>query len=262
MSTAILEFSRLLTGAANLKQPRNPFGSVTLFILIFHCSILASFIQSWLSAISTEIHRSSNIDSVEDLIESKFEIHGSPIFKQFIPQDIRNRYHYVSYLDECDEWLLKGDRIACIHQNKYIDRFYDGHREYVHASKGNLVRSAQVHTCAEGFPLISRFNWISSKLSEGGIIELVQTRFEHRAASKIQNATVTTHGIGMKDLAVNFHLLFVSWVVTIFAFLAEIAIHTIKSLSSGQTKIVCPECNIIKKVKRAKVLLFGRFFNR
>lgn len=220
VSMAALEFLRLVTGAANLKPPRNSSGRITLLILTCYAFLVGSVIQSWLSAKSTEGYRSPSIDSLEELIQSKLQVYGMPSHEEFITEkDIRNRYHYVNYFTECaTERLLKGERVACLHFDSHL-KIYHNESAAVHVSRRNLVERGLVYVYADDFPLLSKINWILLKLKEGGFIELLYNRYEYRETDKD-----VVGGVAMKDLAVHFHILLISWLLAILIFFVELVI--------------------------------------
>lgn len=64
----------------------------------------SSHVQSTLSAVSTVVANIPVIDSVEELIESDFQVYGLAHYKELLGDDeIRNRYQTL--ISELEEWL-------------------------------------------------------------------------------------------------------------------------------------------------------------
>lgn len=228
LSDAALEFTRMFSGAATLKEPRT--GRIIMIILLFYIFVIGSLIQSWLSAIDTAGYPSLNIDSIYDLNQSKLQVYGEAWLADFIPlQNIRDHYTSVTYDDECPERLLKGDSIACLYELRMLIPYYM-ERERIHISSDNLItKASNAYNCAEDFPLKPTFNRILLKLKEGGFLQLLKDRYAHWLMRKY-NKIPAANGLGMRDLAIIFVTLLVTWVLAIFIFIVEISINKIKSL--------------------------------
>lgn len=261
MSTATLEFVRLVAGTAHVKQPKNVVRRMMLFILISHILVFSSFVQSFLTSTQTVVNRRPMIDTPEDLIKSKLNIYGMPSHKELIPQeDIRNRHRSYRHHGECAKRLSRGERVACEHVEVYLKEFY-AESEYTHISKGNLIERGVGFTTAEDFPLVSKFNYILSRLKEGGFIKLFYKRLEDRLQRILDSVAVSDEatvlkGLGMKDSALIFCILVMSWFLGSFACFVEVVTHHTSNIL--RKKCSWPKYTSFKNFKVSRYFRFTK----
>lgn len=214
--------------------------------------MLGSFIQSRLSSLNTVLYRTS-IDSVEDLMESNTSIYGqSNYFNMIYDQTLRKRYHVIKTLEDCSNRLKKGARLICVHSNERL-RYYLQEDELIHISKENLLRVGLTYMHAEDLPLMRRMNWILSRLSKGGFINLFYER------DKLYYARTPRDGdfeksLRMANLRTEFYVLLGGWALAMFVFLIASVTYTIKKCSYKKSRKF-----LWNKIRRLKEILSNNF---
>ena len=129
-----------------------------------------------LTAIHTVPDEALAINSIKDIIQLNYTVHGLKSYKYLIlPSIIRERYHEMKNLTECINNLFNGDKIVCIYSDEFI-KYYWPESFNIHISKNDFTARMCGHIVPIDWPLLKRMNWILSKMNEGGLIELLYSR--------------------------------------------------------------------------------------
>lgn len=258
---AASEILQMLTGTSYLIQQRISFGALILFSFQIYLFGITTFIQIFLSSSATVAYQNPYyIDSVEDLIESKYHVYGQKSHKELILQtEIRNRYHFDGYFGECAERLLKGDHIVCVHPELYVKLFLE-ESKLIHISKSNVAERSYSYTCREDFPLISKFNRILSHLKKGGFIAFFYKRYEDELIRKLREYDEeAVEALSVMNTAANFYILLISCAMAVFVFLFEIGLHKIKHLISRQRQFPWTTNAFIRRIQIMKRCILDVF---
>lgn len=246
VSLAALEFGRMLVSASTLKEPSKLSGKILLITLIIATFTISTFLLSCLSAITTVLDRSPNIDSVEDLINSNVSIYGKASLKDIIwYEEIRHHYHEVSQFEECMNIVFKRNRVACISGTGSLISYFSHKNSMIHISKNNLLSRASAQVVSKDSPLLYPFTSTLLRMAEGGFIDLLRTRDE-RSLLKNPRHIDGFRASNIKDLTTSFTILIGGLALATIVLSFEMIIHAMERLSPRISKKV----QFLKQLKK------------
>lgn len=250
MAIAAFEFMQTLGDMSTLGSPEGSPTKVLLITFMYLIFVITSSIESCFSAVSTAPHKHPTIDSTEDLIRSNLTVYGIPSFREIIAQEeIRERYHSVGNITECTNRLLKGENITCLYLDPWL-RFFFSESEYSHISKYSFADRYLTYLFSEDSPLLSKFNGILFRLSDGGFIQLFYSRDELYYMKS--SGTNEVKSLDLENLRFTFYFSLWSWALAIVVLFTEIIIHVIQK---GNMKF----CKLNKFTQRKVNMLRPRY---
>lgn len=157
VSTAALEFVRMILSASTLEEPRKLYGQILLITLVIACFAMNTFLMSYLSAMVTVSEHSPTIDTVDDLINSNLSIYGSEeLLNYMLREEIRDHYRVTEEFTECLDRLFAGERLVCIRETGILG-FYVYENATIHISKHALISIPYTNVMSEDSPLRIKF---------------------------------------------------------------------------------------------------------
>ena len=226
-STALLNFVRMLVNMAIPIIPVDLASKILLVVLSFTMLATNSFVGSLLSAIETVPKIPFEINTIDDLIRSNLTIAGPNTVLDMISSQsvIRERYRDYSDVRDCINDLLNGQRVTCI-SRKAILIYYLPANTSIHMSRGNLLERSVTYTLATDWPLLEKFDFVLSLISEAGLIDVFYGREKQYLRSNLYHSK---RNIEMEHLADHFLIIFRGWMLSGLIFLLEILTYLIQA---------------------------------
>ena len=225
MSSAILEFVRILTNGTFLSKPRATRKRILLISTVAATVTVNCFIQCRLSMDRIVPYRSEIVDSIGDLLKSNLTIYGSPTMKDLAStKALESRYRNYDYgLTNCRKILEEKPNVACllgdIHLPKYITT-------NIYVSKNSWSEGGVSLILATESPLGYSFNRILLKMSEGGFIILFFDREKnYQLRNREAELKKIEESLNMKNLFLIFYIILGGWILSLFIFFLEIVIY-------------------------------------
>ncbi|OXU23560.1 hypothetical protein TSAR_004670 [Trichomalopsis sarcophagae] len=231
---AVLEFLRLLTGMPMFRQLDHFFHGWRLMLLnivLFNYWINLYFGTQLTSSFAIK-RDDPNINSIENLLKSGYDIAGDKSFKEFLRfKALRDRFKEATMADCLQDLKTRGN-IACL-----IDCYQADHCVLMHNSTNVHISEALYSTYVayivrEDWPLLPRINQVIQNLRENGVYLFFDGKyfyhgdgfFEERKQDEMKmNNDVGFQGkpLSPKKLIHSFYLYRFGVAVGLAAFLAE-----------------------------------------
>ena len=222
LSTALLNFIRMLVNMSIPLIPIDLAAKILLMVLSFTMLVINSFVGSLLTATETVPKIYFAINTMDDLIRSNLTIAGPSTYFDMISQSvIRERYRNYSDVTHCIKDLLNGHPVVCVFEKSIMD-YYLPTNASIHKSKANLFERSTTYTVATDWPLLKKFNFVLSRISEAGLIDTLRRRDERYMKSNLYNSK---RNVAMIHFFKRFKILFIGWLLSGLTFLLEIFIY-------------------------------------
>ncbi|KAJ8675312.1 hypothetical protein QAD02_011098 [Eretmocerus hayati] len=229
-SSLMMEYFRVLVGAATVAQPKGSPRRLVFVFLISAMAIVTSCFQCYLSAVTTSPQNVPAVDSETDLIKSKLIPSGLSSYKDMISNTyIKDHYNVINDQTECMKLILNGSSIACIINEMFMSYSFNNDPR-VHVSRKNFLERGLTYTFTDDSPLLNKVDQVLLRLREAGFIEYLENLRDHLYYSEDENVEKS---FMYENRMVTIFSLCTVWFVSIVVFLIEVVYFHLKKSSSS-----------------------------
>ncbi|KAF7400642.1 hypothetical protein HZH66_005826 [Vespula vulgaris] len=220
---AFLNVERLLLCVAILRPPKiNSYRIYICMIFILSLSANAVFQSHWYSLL-TMPQFYSNIDTYDDLKDSKHDIYGTISFKGLVGEELESRFHETSYFD-CLQIVKNTSNAVWISECLNI-HFRLINETNLYISKNKVREFVSSFIARENWPIFRTFNRNLQRLVESGLIAMWKKHtlayLQRNMQLKIMNAT-GYKVLKFKHLDFSFYILAIGNACAIIVFFMEL----------------------------------------
>lgn len=250
LSLSILEFFRMFAQSASIREPRDSIKRIFFIILLIMVFVTNSYIMGRLSSISTAPDYTV-INSVEDLLDSKFPIYGLEGFKALIGRSELLKRFRNDRSGECRKLLLKGERVICLEVCKSLGA---GQYDFpgVFASKNKIITRPEAFATSDDWPLYSKMNKLLLIMNDGGLNSLFRKRDELRFLHMLWEVDENVSFTDLEELYYCAYLYLGSCIAALHVFFLEILICKCKKMHFRQ--IFTYLQRMLQNIRNRKVL--------
>ncbi|XP_031782142.1 uncharacterized protein LOC103315653 [Nasonia vitripennis] len=169
---ACLKVLGMLAGIS-INYPISGINRINVAYLVFIMFGLNVYLETSLTSFLVAPDDVYNIDSMEDIVNYKYEVSGRPFVKEFLVDDNFTDVYSENYFDECMDKIRMGHKVACI-RDCLSAIFYEKEFDFIHLSKQSVKDIHMTFLFREDWPLRVRFNAIVQRIRESGIIAFVK----------------------------------------------------------------------------------------
>lgn len=232
---ATLEFLRILIGTSTFKESVSQnHGSRFLFLNTLLISFWVNLYFGTQLTSSFAIEREDpNINTIEDLIESGYEIAAEKAFTEFLSPDVLQHRFKENTTADCLQYMLPQGNVACLNDCYQTDYYVQTYaNRSVHVSRP-VYNDYVVYIVREDWPLLPTINEIIQNWRESGVTKFLnnkifyhnQSLFAKKKRDEIQiNNDVGFQGkpLTREKLILSFYIYLFGIITGLAAFLAEL----------------------------------------
>ena len=223
VTSAFMTIVRLICNAAVPNLPINIGTRIFLSGLFLFMLTLEAIYQGQLASLLTKQKALPNVDTLEDLANSNYEIY---LYKTFRPyfENYSGRVVPIENFD-CEKYVLKDASAACLTES--TSAVNTAAKFNLHSSNDMLTTWFAIYLIREDWPVEERLNTVTSRLFEANIVELVLkkqlklTISKHKYNEK-ERANQKFRVITLKDLAFAFAILGIGLAFSTVIFIIEV----------------------------------------
>lgn len=183
----VMNLLRALIGNATLWEPKSSFKRIIFLSIIFSFTIITSFLQSKLTSVIAITPKAAlNIETIDDLVNSKYEVFTVDNYRQFFLSTPFYSYIQTSVEVKVFNSLNNNFSVAWAGDCSYL-RDMAQLPENIKILPDKYLQSYSAYTFPVDYPLLPRIRKIYYKLYEGGIIgELLKLSSRSESKSVIE----------------------------------------------------------------------------
>ncbi|KAJ8675310.1 hypothetical protein QAD02_011096 [Eretmocerus hayati] len=250
-SSLVMEYFRVLVGAATVTQPKRLAPRLVLIFLISAMAIVTSCFQAYLSALTTSPENMPAVDSLADLIESKLIPSGQSSFKDMMSSEyLSSHYSVMEDYRECLRLVINGAPIACIVDEVHIPRQFDNDPR-IHISRNNFLERSLSLTFTDDSPLVNKMNRVLSQMKEAGLFEIFRKEWNIQTDSDYPKYTNSDKSFMCENQVIIICTLCIAWSVSVIVFLIEIAYFNLKKLYPRR----CNNTQALQVMRKEKICI-------
>lgn len=216
-----LEVLRMILGTSSIHSPRNSFRNVCFIALVFITFTLNVYFQSRMSYMFTTINEHMLIETLDDLENSHFDVHGHKNFKQFFHDSVLfDRYRYSDHRI-CLKSLEQGEQISCVMPCSL--KYKAKENNSFHLAKNMMKELFVGYMVREDWPLLPRFDELLRWMDESGFLPLFYQRqnwYFERGSRKFEG----TSELSVKQMKIALFIFVGGSILALNIFMMEIVV--------------------------------------
>ncbi|XP_014613517.1 PREDICTED: uncharacterized protein LOC106791970 [Polistes canadensis] len=223
---AFLEVLRIVIGATIIRKEEKTSLRIYLITVVLLFLITGALFQGSLSSLLTSPVQKSNIDCIDDLKNSGYEVYIFRSYQNIIfDEEIRSRLKFINHWN-CTKYVLEQEDVGCAAERLRLMKI--GFENHLHVSKHRLITLYSAYVVRPNWPLNDRVSNLLQRMWQCGLIRywVTETAWNYKPEWLLRDQNIMKENnnyrsLTLADLAFVFYILLFGFIASILAFFLE-----------------------------------------